>query len=85
MGEYTQATTYLEYILDSPPRFASGLTLLFMLARLYELSGRVKEANDAYSAVFKSVKNSNEHDDAPSWRRWHASASAWRMMAGKFK
>ena len=85
MGEFAQAITYLEYILDSPPRCASGLTLLFMLARLYELSERTKEANDAFSAVFKSFKKANEHDGVPSWRRWHASAGAWRRMARKFR
>ena len=85
MGEFAQAVTYLEYILDSPPRCASALTLLFMLARLYELTERKKEADDAFSAVFKSFKKANEHDGAPSWRRWHTSAGAWRRMAKKYR
>ena len=55
-----------------------------MLARIYELDERPREANDAYSRIFKMMKKVKKHDDAKNWRSWLNKASTWKRFTKMF-
>eukprot|EP00948_MAST-09A_sp_MAST-9A-sp1_P002268 g2268.t1 len=83
--EFKQASAYVEYVLDDPPEpFANGMSILFMLARVYELDDRIREANDAYQRIFRTMKKMKKHDDAKSWRQWLGMSAPWKRFTKMF-
>ena len=55
-GQFAQACGYMEAVLQQPPEGYVESDAILILARLYEITGRKREANDSYQEVFRQYK-----------------------------
>ena len=89
-GQFEKAVQYMEMVLQSPPEGYKEADIIIILARLYEISGRKREANDSYREIHRLYKNNvmnkkvESHGSFQTWKSWHKNATTWMLIAKRF-
>jgi tetratricopeptide (TPR) repeat protein len=89
-GQFAQACGYMEAVLQQPPEGYVESDAILILARLYEITGRKREANDSYQEVFRQYKKNvtaeekKFHGTFQSWRSWYKNPSVWFSISKRF-
>ncbi|TMW68558.1 hypothetical protein Poli38472_006026 [Pythium oligandrum] len=83
---YQQSREYLLHTLDAAPFGWEPADILFLVARILHLEGKMrrKMCSVAYEESFRTNKRDAFYRNYPTWREWIKDCSTWRQFGDRY-